>query len=300
MKCKYCESTWDTTIQVKKCPFCGKNLYENTDYTISSALAKVVEDCGLEILCNSGKLTAYIMDYVKGDERNKKLFRIAGNTGVLNLLYEAKVSKDKIHQESLITKSLKLLEEEAFLSTENAMNIVKILVKGLELDFKGKETDKNIKETLLFPGHSKVIDNIFKVVGKVVEDNAEVKKNLTREQYLLMLVDRKKRVTKEENQEIFVYGKRKLREGNFRLGIELIRFASNHGLKDADFLLGYCYEEGIGIKKNANAAEAFYRVATVSNPEFEEYYYHGNLSSEGVKKAAEFGKRLYEYALIKK
>lgn len=148
MKCKYCESTWDTTAQVKKCPFCGKNLDENTEYTISSALAKVVEDCGLEILCNSRKITAYIMDYVKGDERNKKLFRIAGNVGVFNLLYEAKI--DKGQAELLIGKSLKILEEEAFLSTENAVHIMKILTEGLALGFlKIDDRNENIEIEIL-------------------------------------------------------------------------------------------------------------------------------------------------------
>lgn len=31
MKCRYCGNTWDTAVQVKTCPFCGKNLYENIE-----------------------------------------------------------------------------------------------------------------------------------------------------------------------------------------------------------------------------------------------------------------------------
>lgn len=59
------------------------------------------------------------MEYVKGDERNKKLLRIAGNAGVFDLLYET------------------------FLSTENAIHIMEILAEGLSVEFVRKNIDES-------------------------------------------------------------------------------------------------------------------------------------------------------------
>jgi len=298
MKCKHCGSSWDTVVQVKICPFCGKNLYENIEYTIASALAKVVEDCGLEMLHNSRKITAYIMDYVKGDERNKKLLRIAGNAGIFDLLYEVKKNEDKGQQKLLIGKALKVLEEDAFLSTENAIHIMEILAEGLSLEFvrknigeSGGENERpvheNTKTTTQFESRS--------TNSTIQVELAQKQSHQTKEEYLTMLVDGNKRVTKEENEEIFLYGRKLLRQGQLQSGIKWIRFASNHGLKDADFLLGYCYEQGIGVGKDANVAQGFYRNGTISNPQFDKYYRQGayGLSGEGFRKAAEYGKNLY-------
>lgn len=304
MKCRYCGSTWDTAVQVKTCPFCGKNLYENIEYTIASALAKVVEDCGLEMLHNSRKITAYIMDYVKGDERNKKLLRIAGNAGVFDLLYEAKMNEDKGKQELLIGKALKALEEEAFLSTENAIHIMGILAEGLSVEFVRKNMDESgsKNEHVVHENTKTATQFESKSTNSITQVEVEQRKSYqAKEEYLTMLVTGNKRVTKEENEEIFLHGRKLLREGQLQLGIKWIRFASNHGLKDADFLLGYCYEQGIGVAKDANVAQGFYRNGTISNPQFDKYYHQGayGLSGEGFRRAAEYGKNLYGAVPVK-
>ena len=207
MKCNHCGSTWDTAVQIKTCPFCGKNLYENKDYTIASALTKVVKDSGFDILHDSRKITAYIMDYVKGNERDKKLLRIAGNAGVFDLLYDAKMNEDKAQQSLIIGKALKVLEEEAFLSSENAIHITEILAEGLSIEFARIDMDKsdNKNEYVVHKDDKSTVQIEQKTINLTVQAEKEEQRQSyqTKEAYLTMLVTGNKRVTKEENEEIY-------------------------------------------------------------------------------------------------
>ncbi len=264
MECKYCRSMWNSIIKVESCPFCGNNLLERETYTISSALEKIIADKGIGILNNPDMLMKYVMDYVKGDDKNKKLLQIAANEGIFKLMFEAK--NGKIKQEKLKEKAVKVLEEDAFLSTENAVHIIEIIAEGLSLESGSAEIHQNFEDV-----NAEVLQNI-------------VKKNL--------------KCTNEECEEIFLIGRKKLGNKEEKEAIDYIRYAAKHGCTKADFLLGYCYEKGIAISQDVKVAEAYYRQGIISDKDYKKYYITGRWggkywSPEADIKAAEEGEALY-------
>lgn len=72
----------------------------------------------------------------------------------------------------------------------------------------------------------------------------------------------------------------------------MLRFASNHGLKEADFVLGYCYEQGIGITRDMKAAQGYYWQATQGNQKYLLYQFDMKLIGEGLTMASEQGRKL--------
>lgn len=76
MECKHCKSKWNSTLQTKQCPFCGKPLVQDEEAitTLSEGLIYIVNEYGVEILSDSKNLMSLVMDYVPGCDRDKKLF----------------------------------------------------------------------------------------------------------------------------------------------------------------------------------------------------------------------------------
>lgn len=277
MECKYCKSMWTSTIKVECCPFCGNALMERDEYTISRALKKVIDDKGIEILNNSDMLIAYIMDYVKGDERNKKLLRIAAKEGILKLMLDVKNS-EKIKQEGLIIRAIKVLEEDAFLSTENAVHIIGIISEGLDLEF------KNMKMYKKTPSGETESVNLEENEQKIEDMSAKALKNI---------VENSLKCTSGECEDIFLIGRKKLGNKEEKDAIDYIRYASKHGHKKASILLGYCYDKGIGVNQDAKIAEGYYRQGLISNSDYDRYKVPYGWTKEAFRKIAEEGERLY-------
>ena len=51
-------------------------------------------------------------------------------------------------------------------------------------------------------------------------------------------------------------------EHDFALGIEWLKKAAENGHADSMYLLGHCYENGLGVLKNSNDAIFWYRKAS--------------------------------------
>lgn len=145
MRCKHCNSTWNTSVEMTICPFYSKSLKNETEYTISSALKQIIEDNTIEILKTPKKVNSYLLDYVQNYDREKKLFKIACEWGLLGVIIEIYNTTDNAQREILIQKAIKNLEDNAFLSYENAEYIVCIVLEGVGVSFK-KKSDNEIKE----------------------------------------------------------------------------------------------------------------------------------------------------------
>lgn len=113
-----------------------------------------------------------------------------------------------------------------------------------------------------------------------------------RKAYLQSLVDENKQVRPLENKEIFQIGVKKLRGLDKEAGLKMIRFASNHGLTDADYVLGYCYEQGIGVAKDMKAAQGCYWQATQGDKKYLPYRFDMKLIGKGLTMASEEGRKL--------
>lgn len=134
MQCKSCGSEWKSSAQVIKCPFCGADLNERTvpeNSDISYVISTIIEQKGIESLKNSKMIMSTIMDMVQGNERDKKLFRIACSNGILSVGYNIYTTKDEIQKDIYAKKALKSLIDEAFLAEENAVSALNILLRGI-------------------------------------------------------------------------------------------------------------------------------------------------------------------------
>lgn len=297
-KCFDCNSNWNTEKIMEKCPFCGKSLIKKDRLTLSSAIRTVVKINGIDIFNTPNRFISYIMDYVKGEEKNKKLLRIACTTTALQYVVQAVKSDTQKDIDFLLTKARITIENEVFFSEENARYIIQIIADGLGLSYTNDIKNSNSHYEIGDIGKLKVFFD--KGQGdtpseRIPRSKITQKSNTNqREEYLLSLVKNKKRVSKGENIEIFSLGRYKLHSNELMLAIELIRFSAQHGCKAAAFLLGYCYDKGIGVNEDKDVAKAYYRQGAISNLDFERYTLtNSGLNSDGFKKAAEYGKQLY-------
>lgn len=135
MKCKFCNSEWNSAVQTNTCPFCGKDLITDEKMDISSAIKKVIADRGIEVLHTPKLVISYVMDYVQGYDREKKLFRIACSNGTLDSLFSIYSEKDPAVQKLLIQKAQKTLMDTAFISQENADAVFLILLNAIDVKF---------------------------------------------------------------------------------------------------------------------------------------------------------------------
>ena len=74
-------------------------------------------------------------------------------------------------------------------------------------------------------------------------------------------------------------------------GLKWIKYAASHGYSDANFILGYCYDNGIGVTKDSKIAEAFYLQGSNSCDRYRSY---SNRYGDGwLRQAREEGYKLY-------
>lgn len=268
---------------------------EKQSYTVPSAIKKIIDDNGLEVLKSSKIVLAYVMDYVRGEEKNKKLLRIACNEGVLDFMLDAKKSDDELQKNICIKKAQKRLMEEAFLAEEYAWHIIEMISEGLSLELLYKPSYRSQK-----PRESKISKEKRRVplLREKVESPKENRLfSEKREEYLEELVKNSAGVTDQESEDILKLGIKMLQDGKPRKGVRYIRFLSKQGMRDAHFLLGYCYEQGIGIDKDEIMAKAYYRQGIKSNSSYSQYQGIYGLKDEAFAKATEDGKKLYKKKL---
>lgn len=102
---------------------------------VSSAVEKIIEERGKEILKSSDIVQAMVMDYVTGSENEKKLFRVSCKNGILDYAYEILQLSDMEQQRILAVKAKSWLKQEAFLSEENAVYAINIILEALCVGF---------------------------------------------------------------------------------------------------------------------------------------------------------------------
>lgn len=111
---------------------------------------------------------------------------------------------------------------------------------------------------------------------------------------LQKIVDENAKCTNEECQAIFELGRKRIQKREYQQAIKLIRYAVQHGHKEANFLLAYCYDQGIGVGKDSKVAEAYYRQGIISNSKYAQYQQRYGFSNVALKKAAEEGELLFK------
>lgn len=80
-----------------------------------------------------------------GKSKRKKLLRIAGDNKIFELMITARKSQNTEQQKAICEKAVTVLEDEAFLSKENARYIVSIIARGLSVVYTST-SDKKMEE----------------------------------------------------------------------------------------------------------------------------------------------------------
>ena len=151
MRCNNCNSEWNSKVKVPRCPFCGKPLKESwEEMTVQLALVKIVENFGLEVLRNPKKVVACVKDYVSGYQREKDLLQIAGESGIFELMFEAKNEDRSVCQNAVIERAVKKLEEERYISEEYARYIVMIIADGIGVSYSEKQPEVKAEQRNTF------------------------------------------------------------------------------------------------------------------------------------------------------
>lgn len=93
--------------------------------------------------------------------------------------------------------------------------------------------------------------------------------------------------------DIFETGGELLALGDSDYGVKLLKLAAMHGESQAKLLLGYCYEQGIGVLKDIETAKEYCRSGTRKDMEYRKYYENGELTEEGYEEAFQEGHDIY-------
>lgn len=221
MQCNSCGSKWESNNIVTMCPFCGNLLVVESleNMTVTTALRKIIDDSGVEILNNSRMIISLIADYVVGFDKEKKLLKIASSNGVLTSIIKISQETNTEQQQVLVQKTKKILTDDAFLSEDNAILILNILLDAINV--KKIEVQKQDDVT---PTATNI--SIIPTVASQILDTVAPTKNISIDDKMSELVKKNERLSKQDGEEMLVYGKMLLSNGEKDKGIKFIRFAA--------------------------------------------------------------------------
>lgn len=304
MKCNNCKSEWASNYEVSICPFCGKPLNTVQEaMDISLALTKIVDDFGEDVLNNPSRVIACVMDYVLENQKEKKLLRIAGDNKIFELMITARKSQNTEQQKAICEKAVTVLEDEAFLSKENARYIVSIIARGLSVVYTSTSDKKmeepkeksEIKDSLhvlqkeqmsFVKDENKILDNTV-----TIEPKKELVKK-TREYYIDLAIRNTKAANRNDIDEIYKIGREEFQCENYETAVSCFRLASKFGNRDAFMIMGYCYEFGYGVPEDEQAANGFYHLGEISNLVFDNYCLKHSSESRATNRSG------YAYGLL--
>lgn len=192
---------------------------------IVQAMRTIIESQGIEILTSPRKFQSMVMDYTNGCDQEKRLFNICCQNGILNIVYEMFLMKDKTKIEIMEEKIKDKLKHDAFMTDEYAAAGLNMLLQGMGMDV----------EVAALYGNEDIIQNDQLSVENLAEQETLSKNKMQ------MSLEEKNKI----NQSLFL----KLKQ------------AAEEGDEEALISLGNFYKNGIMVKKNWRMAEYYYRKA---------------------------------------
>ena len=211
-----------------------------------------------------------------------------GNKKCVNCSFDDTTDCIKYRTLSRISKeTLAKLNQKYYLSEETkAMDLIYAKIK--------KEV-QNCSEN----ERKQVVEDLQALFDKV-KNNIQIRLNEARKQECLeQIVSENSAATHNEVEEIFKIGTNLIRENKYQTGLKWLYFAAEHGSKNANLVLGYCYGHGIGVEKNQKTAEQYYRkgFSPHSGVSSSGFFYGRNsfgVVENELKKAEERGKDLLQ------
>ncbi len=110
--CEKCKASWDIANELTVCPFCGTDLNKPKEISsIEDALALIVERHGEAVFNEGNRLLGLLSDYASSLVRERKLVKIAIESGAYKAIYQAPQNERK----NTLNKYVSILEESFFI-----------------------------------------------------------------------------------------------------------------------------------------------------------------------------------------
>lgn len=220
----------------------------------------IAKQYGSDIFKDGAKLIAYYSDLAPHQkiERLKLeyLVKCNGHIMLLNALNDSANEQDRVFKHLVSSMQSQLL-----LSAETALNICSLFWEGIggtsseptqRIDYSGLITVvRKTAEKML--SDDSVATHSESAANKHCKSELSSNKN-----NLLEIVNENKKPSTSECEAILSLGRKLLKSGNTTEGIRLIKHTAQHGYDYGSLLLGYCYDNGIGVPKDYHIATAYY------------------------------------------
>lgn len=157
MRCRFCNSEWNTTGETSLCPFCGKTLSETDEFAdAKSVLSFIIAEHGIHVFETPGVLVSYFADYAPKLYKERKLIKLCMDSRVistLNSAFKLTVDEKKLVAEQSVHK----LHDEYFVDELAAINVVNWFIEALGWGFQLQQLESsnsiNLEESAAIDGH---------------------------------------------------------------------------------------------------------------------------------------------------
>jgi hypothetical protein len=173
MKCPKCGKLWSDSNAIAsrtyRCPFCGET-YDDTGHqrnNIKKVLASIVDRYGEEILQDTRRVNALLMDLATESDKERKLIVMSLREGILSQLYTA---KENSMSEVVMSRCVKQLVSDRWITENAARYAVEIIASVIGVEFIGTiprgDCDTNFenintpREVIIQKGDKKVRDDV--------------------------------------------------------------------------------------------------------------------------------------------
>ncbi len=272
MICSKCNSKWESQNNTDKCPFCGADIPKSKEVeSISDAIEKIVSERGIDILHNPKLIYSLITDYVTGYHKEKKLLNILITNNAFEKISELLSITDEQEKTIQVQKLIAFLENDLFISKDNAELILDIIFRGLDIHYTFQK-EKNAPATNNdIPRYSVTQnDSLIQMTDGEIDDLVERAKNLYKGEGVL--ADKKEALrlfsiaavqgsAPAQNFLGTYYDKGDGVEKNITQALKWYRLAAEQGDPQAQCNLGITYDTGEGVSKNPIEAIKWYRLA---------------------------------------
>ena len=122
MKCTYCNSEWQSHIEVHDCPFCGMSLTELPVFSdIVQTLCFVMDIYGGEVKKNPNRIIAYLSDLAPKLTKERRLLKMCVDMGIIA---EFLSITDEAEKDRASRRAAALLNSEYFIEVKHAEEAV--------------------------------------------------------------------------------------------------------------------------------------------------------------------------------
>lgn len=129
MKCKYCNSEWQSKVKVKVCPFCGESMTESLVFSdIEQTLRYILDTYGEQVNRNPNSIVSYLGDLAPGLTNERRLLKMCMDAGIIAELLSI---TDQAERSLAVKRAVTILSNTYFLDAKWAETAVRWLTVSM-------------------------------------------------------------------------------------------------------------------------------------------------------------------------